>query len=345
MKVVSRIGSAAVLASAAAATVATIGIAPTVAHAAVTTVTLSGPVGSGQFGSLTDVLSNGNLVVVDFGYDSASQQDVGAVYLYDGIDNHLISALTGVSNGDGVGSGGIVEVGASNFVVSSPGWDNGGTMNAGAVTWVDGDSGLNGVVTAGNSLVGTTANDMFLNAIVVLKGAGNYVVASQFWDNGATVDAGAVTWGSGSSGVAGTVSPANSLIGTTADDRVGTTVTRLENGSYVVGSPEWDRSVGATNAGASTWGSGASGVSGAVSITNSLVGAITGDRVGELVTALTNGNYVIASPQWNDAGAIVNAGAATWGNGSTGITGDVSVSNSLIGASANDRVGSSACAR
>ena len=35
---------------------------------------------------------------------------------------------------------------------------------------------------------------------------GNYVVSSLLWDNGAAADAGAVTWGNGTSGVSGAVS-------------------------------------------------------------------------------------------------------------------------------------------
>lgn len=42
---------------------------------------------------------------------------------------------------------------------------------------------------------------------------GNYVVASADWDNGAVIDAGAVTFASGSTGISGPVSPANSLVG------------------------------------------------------------------------------------------------------------------------------------
>jgi hypothetical protein len=51
------------------------------------------------------------------------------------------------------------------------------------------------------------------------------------------------------------------------------------------------------------------------------------------VTALSNGNYVVVSPFWNN-----KAGAATWGNGSTGIIGLVSAVNSLVG-STGDQVG------
>ena len=50
---------------------------------------------------------------------------------------------------------------------------------------------------------------------------GNYVVRSPDWDNGAATDAGAVTWGSGTAGVSGVVSAANSLVGTTANNQVG----------------------------------------------------------------------------------------------------------------------------
>ena len=74
--------------------------------------------------------------------------------------------------------------------------------------------------------------------------------------------------------------PANSLVGSTANDNVGSVdtgygpyggVTALSNGNYVVSSPDWTNGA-AADAGAVTWGSGTAGVSGAVSATNSLVG-------------------------------------------------------------------------
>ena len=70
-----------------------------------------------------------------------------------------------------------------------------------------------------------------------------------------------------------------------------------------------------------TWGNGTTGVSGVVSAANSLVGSTASDLVGSTgVTALTNGNYVVVSRNW-DNGSVVNAGAATWGNGTTGSAG------------------------
>src|SRR5262249_32460369 len=113
----------------------------------------------------------------------------------------------------------------------------------------------------------------------------------------------------------------SSLVGSSADDQVGTDVVDLGNGNYVVSSSNWNGTRGAA-----TWGSGTTGVSGVVSATNSLIGSSAGDFVGDGVFALQNGNYVVGSPSWNS-----DRGAATWGSGTTGVTGAVSAANSLVG--------------
>jgi hypothetical protein len=69
---------------------------------------------------------------------------------------------------------------------------------------------------------------------------GNYIVNSPGWDNGAATDAGAVTWCSGTRGCTGAVSTVNSLVGGTANNRVGSGATALPFGNYVVNSPYWD---------------------------------------------------------------------------------------------------------
>jgi hypothetical protein len=105
-------------------------------------------------------------------------------------------------------------------------------------------------------------------------------------------------------------------------------VTELSIGNYLV------RSLWNGNRGAVTFGNGALGVSGPVSPANSLVGTTPGDGVGDLYR-LDNGNYVVVSYSWND-----NRGAVTWGSGTTGISGPVSASNSLVGTTPLDRIGS-----
>ena len=132
-------------------------------------------------------------------------------------------------------------------------------------------------------------------------------MVSPNWANGAATGAGAVTWGSGTFGVSGAVSAANSLVGTTANDQVGSGVNggvlALSNGNYVVESPNWNNGA-AAYAGAVTWGSGTAGVSGPVSATNSLVGTTANDQVGfSDVIALSNGNYVVSSPDWTNGAA------------------------------------------
>src|SRR5262249_47735222 len=149
----------------------------------------------------------------------------------------------------------------------------------------------------------------------------------------------------GNAGIHGTVSEANSLVGSNggdfnSGDEVGfgryygyLGVTPLSNGNYVVVSPHWNG-----NRGAATWANGSTGSTGIVSLANSLVGSSLNDEVGyQGATALSNGNYVVDSDLWNG-----NRGAVTWGNGSTGTIGIVSDANSLVGSnpgSIGDEVG------
>ncbi len=298
---------------------------------------IHGPSGSGKFGSSVTVLPNGNFVVTDAYFDLGGVMDVGAVYLYNGASGALISALTGSTADDEVGSGGVLVLSNGNYVVNSPYWDNGGIINAGAATWGDGTSGVSGVVSSTNSLVGSAAGDTVGYSVIALSN-GNYVVSSPYWNNGTIDDAGAVTWGDGTSGVSGVVSSTNSLVGSITGDKVGYNgVTLLSNGNYVVRSARWSNGAAAV-AGAVTWGNGASGITGTVSSVNSLVGSTAFDEVGSSgVTALYNGNYVVRSASWN-RGAIPGAGAVTWGDGTRGITGTVSSVNSLVGSSASDMV-------
>jgi len=143
-----------------------------------------------------------------------------------------------------------------------------------------------------------------------------------------------VTWGNGTTGVTGKVSAANSLVGGTAQDRIGESAGRLANGNYLVRSRLWDNGP-AADAGAVTWGNGTTGVVGTVSSANSLVGSTANDEVGSgNVNILSNDNFTIDSPQW-DNGVTVDAGAVTLASGVTGISGIISAQNSAIGAAAN----------
>jgi len=130
------------------------------------------------------------------------------------------------------------------------------------------------------------------------------------------------------------VSSSNSLVGTTAGQRVCSSINPLSNGNYVVGSGYFD---GSYSVGASTWGNGMTGITGAVSSSNSLVGTQTIDHVAGTFP-LQNGNYLVLT-QGNSVNIGTGKGAVTWANGTTGITGVINSSNSLVGASPLDFIG------
>ena len=237
-----------------------------------------------------------------------------------------------------------------NIVVTDP-FDNAGGVNAGAVYLFNGTTGA-----LISTLTGSHTNDYVGNLGVTALTNGNFVVNSFTWDNGSVVDAGAVTWGSGITGVSGAVSATNSLVGLKPFDYVGGSkdnsffdfiftksdgVTALTNGNYVVRSPVWGNG-NVASAGAITWGDGTKGISGAVTPENSLVGSHSEDirlsRSDSNITALTNGSYVVRSFGW-DNGTIVDAGAVTWGDGAKGVSGVISAANSLFGTQSDDRVG------
>ena len=285
-------------------------------------------------------LSNGNYVLRSPNWSNGAATNAGAVTWGSGTAgvSGTVSAsnsLVGTTAGDAVGSGGMSQLANGNYVIFSPSWNNGASTAAGAVTWGNGNAGVKGAVSASNSLVGSTTNDHVGNGGSLLLSNGNYVVNSPYWTNSGAANAGAVTWGNGTTGVSGVISSTNSLVGSTVGDYVGLgTDAELSNGNYVVTSSQWNNG-SATLAGAVTWGSGTSGVKGVVSSSNSLVGTTANDMVGgNYVTPLSNGNYLVKSSLWNGG-----MGAVTWGNGTTGVSGNVSLSNSLVGSSLGDLVG------
>ncbi len=247
---------------------------------------------------------------------------VGAIPQFDLVDPN---SGNGAEFGDT-----IAPLSTGNVAVTKP-EDNLGGDNAGAVYLFDGSTGALLRMLMGQE------NDQVGSGGVTALSNGNFVVASPQWDNRVTgaTNAGAVTWGDGTTGISAEVNATNSLVGTQTDDQVGSGgVTALSNGNYVVVSPRWDNDVtGVIDVGAVTWGDGTTRTIGEVNATNSLVGTQLLDRVGSRgVTALkNNGNYVVNSPFWGDS-----QGAVTWGDGTTGTTqGPVDASNSLIGSEDN----------
>lgn len=292
------------------------------------------------------VLTNGNYVVASPNFDNGVV-DVGAVTWHSGTGSSgVVSAansLVGMTASDQIGSGGVVALANGHYVVVSPNFDNGAT-NTGAVTWRDGSGISSGVVSIGNSLVGTTANDQVGSRGVFALPNSHYVMASPNWDNAGTANVGAVTWADGTTVTGGAVSSANSLIGTASSDQVGSGgVVALPNSRYIVSSPNWDNSNILLNYGAVTWMDGTTASNGTVTTTNSLTGASSGDMVGSggIIALTGTNNYIVLSPNWDhNTNFTPNLGAVTRMDGTTSTSGKVTASNSLIGSTSYDAVGS-----
>jgi hypothetical protein len=301
-------------------------------------------------------LSNGNIVVGIGAMDVDGVTDAGAVYLVNGDTGETISVLTGSSSGDQVGVKDVIEVAGGNFIVPVPQWSSGTSSSVGAITLVSGKTGLNGVVSAANSLIGTSSGDG-LGSVKIL-GSGNLLVTAPNWDCVTTLgcasnvtDVGIVKVINPSNFPFGPITASGALVGSTSGDKIGYRASILNNSNAVVYSDFWDCTLGAgcsgtvTDVGAATWVDGSNGISGQVSVSNSLTGSSTGDGSMMSILALSNGNYVLGVPFWDCsiargcAGSVVNVGAATWGDGAAGTSGFVSASNSLIGSSVGDSIG------
>ena len=293
-------------------------------------------VGAGLAGVVP--LTNGNYVVVSPSWDSGGIADRGAATWGDGgggtagaVDGS--NSIVGTLLNDRVGSAGVTALTGGGYVVASPDWDPGMPENVGAATWATGNAPTAQAVSAANSLTGVVANDHVADNGVVALTSGHYVVESSQWHDVGTSAAGAVTWANGTMVTSGPVDFTNSLVGSSANDHVGT-VTPLPNGNYVVTSPDWDN-LGMADAGAFTFGS-SLGVTGQISMANSVIGDHINDRVGsDGVTVLTNNNYVVASPDWNNG-----RGAATFGTAAGPTASTVGTGNSITGSVAGDAVGS-----
>jgi hypothetical protein len=312
------------------------------------TVHIDGPAGSVRFGHRLLVLPNGNYAVADNQYTDGITANIGAVHLYNGATHTIISTFKGKYFNDRIGIDGLKLIpNSNNFLVLSSFCNGAAAFGVGAVTFINGNTGLNAEVSTANSLMGSINGDAIGSEGVQVLANGDYIVRSKICDNGVIVNAGAFTLCNGTTGTSGIVSTTNSVMGGNDYDFVGTgigsgsignPITELPNGNIVLYSNLWHNGAVA-DAGAVTFINRSAPFTGVITSANSLVGTKPQDFVGKNgCTILSNNNFVVSSIEWDNA-AISDAGAATWVNGTTGLTGAVSTSNSLVGNNDGDRVG------
>jgi hypothetical protein len=282
------------------------------------------------------LFSNGNYLVV--GRNSTR----GSVTFGSGVSGvtgevSASNSLVGRIDNDGVGSapGGssaITLLANNNYIVLSRSWHNSQGLTRGAATLCDGVNGTTGFVTEENSLIGGE-DGTFSDSRVTALANGNYVVSCPTWGPSPIPNRGAVTFCNGTTGTIGVVTEANSFVGDGVNNSLGQGVRALSNGNYVIFCDGWNSSRGAV-----IWADGNVGIVGTVNASNSLTGTQSGDGGFLRVAPLTNGNYVVSYPNWSN-GSLFEVGASAFCNGATGLTGQISAQNSLIGTHSQDTVG------
>lgn len=237
------------------------------------------------------------------------------------------NSITGTFADDYIGSNGVYLLPSGNIVILSPNWNE----DRGAVTCLTPSEYRKGDIriTAENSLVGDSPGDEVgggVGDVLVILANGNYVVLSPEWGAGPLeVIGGAVTWVNGITCIPAGESTRGAVVSSTnsvVDTKSNFGATPLTNGHYVI-----------TTRDLVTWANGETGMVGMLSEENSLVGGSP-----NAVVPLTNGNYVVAFPNW-DNGYPDSVGAVAWGNGNGGTVGQISAANALIGKRQQDHVG------
>lgn len=307
---------------------------------------LTGSKASEHVGSDLVQLNNGSYIIHSPDWDGSR----GALTF--GTPGTLASGVVGSANslvgstpGDSIGSGGIRQLGGTRIAIGSPNWDNAeaNAVNAGAFTILDAASGLSGAVSTTNSLVGSQIGDRVGNAVfstLTQVNFGKYVLTTPAW-NGAR---GAATFVDPASPAVGIVSSANSLVGATAGDGNSMSIQTLAGDAYAVIWPSWTNTVrNAVGAGAITFNFSNTGISGVVGAANSLIGNAPGSMDQASIDPLFGGatdNYLVANPGWSNVSASQTSnGAVTFVPRASGISGEVTAANSLVGGSSNQRIG------
>ncbi|NRB39732.1 MAG: hypothetical protein HRU20_14915 [Pseudomonadales bacterium] len=261
--------------------------------------------GSG-FGEFVTVLNNNNFVISSPSETVGGKFGRGSVRLYNGTTGAQIAIRTGDEEMDLLGVAGVVALANNNFVVASPEDNALGLQDAGIVMLINGNSGA--VISL---FGGYEENDLIgLNGIKALSNS-NYIVSSSRDVIGASASAGSVRLLNGTTGAEIAV-----YTGDQAGDKVGCCqpVTVLNNDNFVIASSA-EIIAGISQAGSVRLIDGATGAQ----IGPVYVGTHASDQVGSGgITALNNNNFVISSPN-EDVGGVVNTGAISLINGTTGM--------------------------
>lgn len=318
----------------------------------------SGDQAGDQYGSAIKELPNGNFVIVNSSDDNGLTINAGSVLLVNGATGTEISRVIGNDSQDQLGLTGIDVLPNSNFIIRSHVDDKGAIIDAGSAILVDGSTGIeigrvegdqdddkvgsqaaailpngnyviasftddNGAISDAGSVIlvnGSTGNEVSrlsgdrdddqLGLSVTPLSNNNYIVTSYLDDDGVTtINAGSIILVNGSTG-----NEIARVTGDQSEDRLGLNgVVVLSNGNFTVAS-SLDNENATSDTGSVLLMDANSGA-----VISTLYGDQATERVGlNGVTALTNGNYTIASRDDDSFGSVIDAGSVILVNGSTG---------------------------
>lgn len=263
------------------------------------------------FGLHVLILSNGNIVVASPG-DSSQAVNGGAVHLYDGISNALISSLYGSSANQELGSSGLSELSGSRYIISSSREDSpNGLGNAGSVRVMNGSTGQTLA-----AIYGDHENDLLGSGGITVLPNGNFLLTSPSDDVKLPLstisNGGSVRMYDGSNYEV--ILPI--VMGDQANDSIGNNgIKVLANGNFIVSSTFDDVIITGTtyeNAGSVTLVNGD---------TSETITAITGnddnDSFGSQSTVLDNDNFLVISP-FDTVDGDANRGSVQLVDGMTG---------------------------
>ncbi len=246
-------------------------------------------------GNIT-ALSNGNYV---FGNPNAQINGItgaGTVILANGNTGTEINRISGVNPSDALGNLDITALSNSNYVFGSPFATINGNASAGTVILANGNTG-----TEISRINGVNSLDLFgIGAITALSN-GNYVFGNPSANVNGITAAGTVILANGTTGT-----EISRISGINSNDRFGNNqITALGNGNYVFGNQ--NANINGINAvGTVIFANGTTGTE-----ISRISGINPSDNFGGgKITALTNGNYALASPNANTKAGRFDIGIA-----------------------------------
>lgn len=259
--------------------------------------TLAGDVTNDALGSSVTALGNNNYVAASYVDDVGVIIDAGSVRLMDGTTGVQIgSTIAGDVASDALGYSGITALANNNYVIASSVDNESGNTSAGSVRLVNGTTG----VQIGSTIAGDVAFDKLGSNGVTALSNNNFVIASQYDQEGGIFSAGSVRLVDGTTGA----QIGSTIAGDAINDGLGLgSITTLTNSNYFVVSPNDDEG-GIFDAGSARMVNGANGAQ----IGSTIVGSVTNDMLGAKVVGSDSGDYFILSLINADNNSMINSG-------------------------------------